>query len=144
MIRIIAVGKIKEKYLVNMIEDYKKRINKYHKLEIIEILDNDIDTEGKKIVKLLEKKGLNIVLDIRGKQMNSVSFADYIKNGLMNNANINFIIGGSDGLSKEVLDMADRKISFSSMTFTHGMFRAIILEQIYRGFKIMNNERYHK
>ena len=144
MIKIIVVGKIKEKYLSNMIEDYYKRINKYHKLEIVEIIDNDSISEGKNIIKKIKDKSYTIVLDINGEQYNSKEFASTLDKTLMNNSNINFIIGGSEGLAKEVLNRADKKISFSKMTFPHGLFRAILLEQIYRSFKIKNNERYHK
>lgn len=144
MIKIIVVGKIKEKYLTNMIEDYYQRINKYHKLEIIEIPDNNTNDEGKNIISKIQGKGFNIALAINGEKYSSVEFASFIDNALMNKANINFIIGGSEGLSEEVLKLADKQISFSDMTFPHGMFRAILLEQIYRGFKIKNNERYHK
>lgn len=144
MIRIIAVGKIKENYLNEMIADYLKRINKYHKLEIIEIIDNNPLLEGKNIISKIKDKAYNIVLSIEGEQYNSLDFASFIDNTLMNKANINFIIGGSEGLSEDVLKIADKKISFSKMTFPHGLFRAILLEQIYRSFKIKNNERYHK
>lgn len=144
MIRIIVVGKIKEKYLNSMIEDYLKRIIKYHKLEIIEIIDNNPILEGKNIIGKIKDKAYNIVLAIEGEQYNSLEFASFIDNTLMNKANINFIIGGSEGLSEEVLKIADKQISFSKMTFSHGLFRAILLEQIYRSFKIKNNERYHK
>lgn len=144
MIRIIAVGKIKENYLNEMIADYLKRINKYHKLEIVEIIDNDSISEGKNIIKKIKDKSYTIVLDINGEQYNSKEFASTLDKTLMNNSNINFIIGGSEGLAKEVLNRADKKISFSKMTFPHGLFRAILLEQIYRSFKIKNNERYHK
>ncbi|MDD2238612.1 MAG: 23S rRNA (pseudouridine(1915)-N(3))-methyltransferase RlmH [Bacilli bacterium] len=144
MIRIIAVGKIKENYLNEMIADYLKRINKYHKLEIIEIIDNNPLLEGKNIISKIKDKAYNIVLSIEGEQYNSLDFASFIDNTLMNKANINFIIGGSEGLSEDVLKIADKQISFSNMTFPHGLFRAILLEQIYRSFKIKNNERYHK
>ena len=144
MIKIIAVGKTKETYLADMIKDYLKRINKYHKLEIVEIIDNDSISEGKNIIKKIKDKSYTIVLDINGEQYNSKEFASFIDKTLMNNSNINFIIGGSEGLAKEVLNRADKKISFSKMTFPHGLFRAILLEQIYRSFKIKNNERYHK
>ena len=130
MIKLIAVGKLKEQYLVNMVEDYKKRINKYHKLEIVEINDDGIEKEGIKILEKLSKK--------------SFKFAKFINDHLMENANIDFIIGGSNGISKEVLDNIDYELSFSDLTFPHGLFRAILLEQIYRGFKIINNETYHK
>ena len=144
MIRIISVGKIKETYLVNMIEDYSKRINKYHRLDIIEIPDNNIKNEGQNIVSKIEKNGFNIAMDIKGEKHNSNNLAKIIDSTLMHKANINFIIGGSDGLSEEVLNMVDMKISFSDLTFPHGIFRAILLEQIYRSFKILNNESYHK
>jgi len=144
VIRIIAVGKIKEIYLVNMIEDYVKRINKYHRLEIIEIADDNPKSEAERILSKIEKKGINIALDIKGEKFNSIKLAEVIELNLMHKANLNFIIGGSDGLTKEVLDVADLKISFSDLTFPHGLFRAILLEQIYRSFKIINNETYHK
>ena len=144
MIRIIAVGKIKENYLTEMIVDYLKRINKYHKIEIIEIIDNNPILEGKNIISKIKNKAYNIVLAIDGDQFNSLEFASFMDNTLMNKANINFIIGGSEGLSEEVLKVANKQISFSKMTFPHGLFRAILLEQIYRSFKIKNNERYHK
>ncbi|MDD2409504.1 MAG: 23S rRNA (pseudouridine(1915)-N(3))-methyltransferase RlmH [Bacilli bacterium] len=144
MIRIIAVGKIKENYLNSMIEDYLKRIIKYYKLEIIEIIDNNPTLKGKNIISKIKDKSYNVVLAIDGEQYDSLEFASFIENTLMNKANINFIIGGSNGLSEEVLKIADKQISFSKMTFPHGLFRAILLEQIYRSFKIKNNERYHK
>lgn len=144
MIKLIVVGKIKESYLVNMIEDYLKRINKYHHLEIVELPDSNIEEEGQQIIKNISKKGYNVVLAIHGTKLSSVSFAKFIETNLMEHANINFIIGGSDGISTEVLDMVDYKISFSDLTFPHGLFRGVLLEQIYRAFKIINNETYHK
>ncbi len=144
MIRLIVVGKIKEKYLVNMIEDYYTRINKYHKLEIIEILDSNPKLEGEKIIKKIENNGYNVALSIEGKEYDSINFSNFIERTLMEKANINFIIGGSLGLSKEVLNKCNEEISFSKLTFPHGLFRAILLEQIYRSFKILNNETYHK
>ena len=144
MIRLVVVGKIKEKYLVNMIEDYLGRINKYHKLEIIELPDNNPKSEGEKIIKKIENNGYNIALVIDGEEYNSVDFSKLIELSLMKTANINFIIGGSLGLSDEVLDICHKKISFSKLTFPHGLFRAILLEQIYRSFKILNNQKYHK
>jgi len=143
MIKIIAVGKIKEEYLKDMIDDYQKRINKYHKLEIIEITDDDKQAEGKRIIPKITI-GYNIALEINGLKRNSEEFAILIDKTLMYKANINFIIGGSDGLSKEVLDICDMHLSFGNMTYPHGLFRGILLEQIYRAFKIINNETYHK
>lgn len=144
MIRIICVGKIKEHYLVNMIEDYKKRINKYHKLEIIEVIDSNKEEESKRIISKFNNKSYKIALSIVGKKYTSPEFSKFIDNTLMNYSNIDFIIGGSDGLSNDVLNLVNHELSFSDLTFPHGLFRGILLEQIYRGFKIINNETYHK
>ncbi len=144
MIRIICPGKIKEQYLVNMIEDYLKRINKYHKTEIVEIPDSNPKEEGHLIISKLNNRSFKVGLCINGEKLDSIEFSNFISKNLMNYANIDFIIGGSDGLSDEVLQSIDYKLSFSTLTFPHGLFRAILLEQIYRGFKIINNETYHK
>jgi 23S rRNA (pseudouridine1915-N3)-methyltransferase len=143
MIKIICVGKIKEQYLIKLIEDYKHRINKYHKLEIIEIPDSNPIEEGKKIIPKLTN-GLSVALSIKGKKHISEEFSELIDQTLMNKANINFIIGGSDGLSNEVLEICDMQVSFGDLTFPHGLFRGILLEQIYRSFKIIKGEKYHK
>ena len=144
MIRIICSGKIKEEYLNLMIDDYLKRINKYHKIEIIEVPDSNPKEEGEKILTKLNNKSYKVALFIKGSMMSSPDFASFISKNLMNYANIDFIIGGSNGLSDEVLNKMDYKLSFSNLTFPHGLFRGILLEQIYRGFKIINNETYHK
>ena len=144
MIRIICAGKIKEQYLVNIIEDYLKRINKYHKIEIIEVPDSNINEEGAKMLSKLNMKSYKVALCLDGVKLNSLEFASFINHKLMNYANIDFIIGASTGISDEVLKICDYKLSFSDLTFPHGLFRAILLEQIYRGFKINNNETYHK
>ena len=144
MITILCVGKIKETYLKDMINDYVKRINKYHKIQIIELKDNDIKSESYEILKHLKSDSYNIVLDINGSKYDSVSFSKKIDSLFINYSNITFIIGGSDGILEEVKDKCNEKISFSSFTFPHGLFRAILLEQIYRSFKIINNESYHK
>ena len=145
MINIICVGKIKEKYLNDMIMDYQTRISKYHKLSIIELKDfEDIKKETKEILKYIDTKDYNIALAIEGKKLSSEELAEYIDKTFFINGTINFIIGGSNGLEKEVLDKCNDKISFSNLTFPHGLFRGILLEQIYRSFKINNNEKYHK
>lgn len=144
MIRIICPGKIKEQYLTQMIDDYSKRINKYHKLEIVELPDSNPKEEGEKIISKLNNKSYKVALSIKGNKMTSPEFANFISKNLMNYANIDFIIGGSDGLSEEVLEMVNFELSFSDLTFPHGLFRSLLLEQIYRGFKIINNETYHK
>ncbi len=144
MIRIICPGKIKEEYLTKMINDYLSRINKYHKLEIIELKDSTIEEESKLILSRLKSNTYKVALSINGNKMDSISFSKFLTNNLMNYANIDFIIGGSNGLSEEVLSKVNYELSFSDLTFPHGLFRAILLEQIYRGFKIYNNEIYHK
>jgi len=145
MIRILCVGKLKEKYLSDLINDYSKRINKYHKLEIIEIKDNeDIKKETNDLIKHINDRHYNIALSIDGNVYNSVKFSEHINELFNNNGTITFIIGGSNGLDNDVLEKCHEKISFSELTFPHGLFRGILLEQIYRSFKINNNERYHK
>ena len=145
MIRILCVGKIKENYLKELINDYEKRINKYHKLEIIEVKDNDdIKKETIELRKYLNDKHYNIALTIDGKNYDSIQFSKYIDNLFNNNGIITFIIGGSNGLDESILNECDDYVSFSKLTFPHGLFRGILLEQIYRTFKINNNECYHK
>ena len=145
MIKIICFGKIKEQYLKDLIEDYSKRINRYQKLEIIELKDNDdISKETNEILNIFSKKDYNIALCIDGKSYNSVELAQHIDSLFNYNSTITFIIGGSNGLETSVTNMCDEKISFSKFTFPHGLFRGILLEQIYRTCKINNNETYHK
>ena len=144
MIRIICIGKIKEKYLLDLINDYLIRINKYHKLEIVELIDSNKKEEGDRILTKLNDKSFKVALTIDGKKYTSPEFSKFIDKSLMNYGNIDFIIGGSDGLADKVLEKVDYKISFSDLTFPHGLFRGILLEQIYRSFKIINNETYHK
>ncbi len=145
MIKIICVGKLKEKYLADLVKDYTDRISKYHKIEILELKDSNIDMEEKLILKYLSDKDYVISLDIKGKKLNSIDFKEKIEN-LFNDgvSNIIFVIGGSLGISKNVLKRSNDIISFSDLTFPHGLFRGILLEQIYRAFKIINNESYHK
>lgn len=145
MIKVICLGKIKEKYLADLINDYSKRINKYHKLEIIELKDlNDKNKEGKNILKYINPKEYVICLALNEKTMDSLEFSTLIDSTFLTNSTITFIVGSSLGLSTEVLNKANLKLSFSKMTFPHGLFRAILLEQIYRAFKIINHETYHK
>lgn len=144
MIKLICVGKIKEKYLMDMVLDYNKRINKYHKFNIIEVKDSNIEQESKEIIKNIGKNEYIVALAIEGKQMNSLEFANFI-NGTFNHYScITFIIGGSDGILENIKNTANLKLSFSKMTMPHGLFRGVLLEQIYRTFKINNNETYHK
>ena len=144
MIKIICVGKIKEKYLRDMIEDYTKRISKYHKIEIIELADSNINKEKEELLKVINTKDYNIVLDIDGEEMSSMELASKIDKIFLINSNITFIIGGSDGVSEDIKKMANYRLSFSRLTFPNQLFRGVLLEQIYRCFKILNNESYHK
>ena len=151
MIKIICVGKIKEKYLVSAIEEYSKRLSKYTKIEIIELPDYDINNkdvvlekEKENILKHINNKDYIITLEIEGSELNSEEFAKKIDKIFITNPNITFIIGGSYGLHNQIKNMSDFKLSFSKFTFPHQLFRVILLEQIYRSFKILNNETYHK
>lgn len=145
MIKILCIGKIKEDYLDKLIDDYKKRIGKYIKIEIVELKDFvDYDKEINNLAKNIKKSDYNIGLDLSGKMLTSVEFAEKIDEILPRNSNITFIIGGSLGLNDEVRSLCDELISFSKMTFPHGLFRGILLEQIYRACKINNHEMYHK
>lgn len=157
-IKIVAIGKIKEQSVKDLILEYEKRLKRFCDFEIIEIedvkeiSDNEkdiqkvVDDESKKIIKYLDKKDdFKILFDIKGKEFDSLGFSQII-NRIKNeiNKNIIFIIGGSNGVNEEIKDTVDMKISFSKLTFPHQLFRVILIEQIYRGFKIMNNEKYHK
>ena len=150
MIRIICVGKIKENYFKEAILEYKKRLSKYTKIEIIEISDFDLDIkstikkEGELILKLIRDSDYNIVMDINGKEYDSVSLSKKIDEVFLSKSTITFIIGGSYGVYELVKEKCDLKLSFSKLTFPHQLFRIILLEQIYRSFKILNNEEYHK
>ena len=145
MIKILCVGKIKEKYLNDLINDYKTRITKYHKIEIIELKDSNITNESNEILNYLNEKDFNICMDISGKEYTSVELSKIIDNTFTNGyGNITFIIGGSDGINDLVKNKCNLRLSFSKLTFPHGLFRGILLEQIYRSFKILNNESYHK
>ena len=144
MIKIICVGKVKEKYLQEAINDYMKRLCKYHKVEIVELEDSNMIEEKVKILKHIDSKDYVITLDIEGRMLSSVELADKIDKTFITNSNICFVIGGSYGLDKEVKTRANFSLSFSKLTFPHQLFRVILLEQIYRSFKILNNETYHK
>ena len=144
MIKIISIGKIKEKYLKDGIEDYLKRITKYHKIHLIELPDSNIDSEGNEIIKYLNNKDYIISLAIEGTNLSSEELSKKIDNIFITNPNITFIIGGSNGIREDIKKRSNYLLSFSKMTFPHGLFRLILLEQIYRSFKILNNETYHK
>ena len=145
MIKIICVGKIKESYLNDLINDYKTRITKYSKIEIVEIKDSDINSESNEILRVLNNKEYNILLDINGEMIDSVQLSSLINETFSSSyGTISFIIGGSNGVDDRVKSIVNKRISFSKLTFPHGLFRGILLEQIYRSFKILNNESYHK
>jgi 23S rRNA (pseudouridine1915-N3)-methyltransferase len=150
MIKIICVGKIKEKYFTDAIKEYQKRLSKYTKLEIVELPDFDADIntilkkESELILKQIKDKSYIITLEIDGNELSSVELSKKIDNIFNTNPDITFIIGGSYGLSDEVKKISNYKLSFSKMTFPHQLFRIILLEQIYRSYKILNNETYHK
>ena len=152
MIKIICVGKIKEKYLEDGIKEYFKRIEGFQKIQIIEVkefntpdINKNIYNEGQLIKEKINKDDYNITLEINGKKLDSVQLAKKIEEvQTYQSSNINFIIGGSNGLSEEVIKMKNFSLSFSDMTFPHQLMRLILLEQIYRSFTIINHKEYHK
>lgn len=150
MITLITIGKIKEKYITEGIEDYLKRLSKYTKIELIELEDESFDktktlkVEAEKILKRLNKKSYIITLEIEGKELSSIELSNLIDNTINNYTDITFIIGGSYGLDDSIKELSNYKLSFSKMTFPHQLFRLLFLEQLYRSFKILNNEQYHK
>ena len=144
MINIICVGKIKESYLCDLIKDYHMRISKYHKLNIIELKDSNIKDEGDLILKSIKSGDFIVTMEIGGENLDSETLSKKIDKWLMERANITFIIGGSNGIDDRVKELSNFKLSFGKNTFPHGLFRGILLEQIYRAFKILNNESYHK
>ncbi|MEF2690640.1 MAG: 23S rRNA (pseudouridine(1915)-N(3))-methyltransferase RlmH [Bacilli bacterium] len=150
MITIISVGKLKEKYLNDGINEYLKRLSKYMKVELIEVEDVSFDKEktlkeeARNIQKRLNLKSYIITLEIDGKELTSLELSDLINKISINNSDITFIIGGSYGLDDSIKQLSNYKLSFSKLTFPHQLFRLILLEQIYRSYKIINNETYHK
>lgn len=145
MIKIICLGKLKEIYLTELVSDYEKRINKYHNLKIIELKDEDnLQKEENSILKYIDNKDFVITLEIEGNNITSLELANLIDNTFNHYSTITFVIGSSLGLSENIKKRSNYKLSFSKLTFPHGLFRGILLEQIYRSFKINNNEKYHK
>ena len=157
-IAIIAVGKLKEKYLKNGLSEYLKRMKSYANVKIVEVNDEPAgqtlsdaeveqvkEAEGKRIIGKIPERARVIALDLKGKQLTSEAFAEEVNETMTyGTSQIAFIIGGSHGLSKEVLQKTDLKISFGKMTYPHQLMRLILIEQIYRAFKIIRNEPYHK
>lgn len=157
-ITVICVGKVKEKYFRDAIAEYEKRLSKYCRLEIIEVQDEKTpdnaseilkeqikEKEAFRILKYIKEDAFVVTLEILGKKMDSVAFANTIeKLATYGRSHIQFVIGGSLGLHSSVSERADEKISFSDMTFPHQLMRVILLEQIYRGYRIISGEPYHK
>lgn len=151
MIKILCVGKVKENFYREAIKEYQKRLSKYVKLEIIEVVDYgsdnpDINMQKEKelLMRYIRDKDYVITLEIAGKEYDSVTFSNHLDSISMTNPNLVFIIGGSDGLHEEIKKRRNEALSFSKFTFPHQLFRIILLEQIYRAYKIKNNESYHK
>ena len=146
MIKIICFGKLKENYLINAVNDYFERINKYHKISILELKDSEnIIDEEKELLKIIQNdKSYKILLDIKGEEVSSIEFSTLINDKLTHFSSITFIIGSSNGVSENIKNFVNQRISFGKITMPHGLFRAVLLEQIYRSFKILNNETYHK
>jgi 23S rRNA (pseudouridine1915-N3)-methyltransferase len=157
-ITIICVGKIKEKYLKSAIDEYTKRLSRYCKLNIVELGDEKTpdnasekeellikEKEGEAILKSIKDNMFVIALELKGNMLSSEELSNYIRDlGIKGESNITFVIGGSLGLSKAVLERANYKLCFSKMTFPHQLFRVMLLEQVYRGFRIISGEPYHK
>ena len=156
-INIICVGKIKEKYLKDAIEEYSKRLSKYCKLNVTELTDEKIPDklytkleqeiktkECNNIINNIKKDSFIIALDLKGKEFTSEEFSKQLENISMDNSNITFIIGGSLGLTENLLKICNLKICFSKMTFPHQLIRLFLLEQTFRAFKIQNGETYHR
>lgn len=156
-IDIICIGKLKEKYLKDAMDEYSKRLSKYCNLNIIELLDEKIPTnnsdklfyevknkECTKIASHIKKDSYIIALDLTGKQYSSEEFSKKIDNISLNYSNITIIIGGSLGMTEQFLSTVHEKICFSKMTFPHQLIRVFLLEQLFRAFKISNNETYHR
>lgn len=157
-IKLICVGKLKEKYLDDGIKEYLKRISAYSDIEVIEVADERIpenpslaeetivkSKEGRRILDKVKQDDYMILLDVQGKELDSTQFAERIEDCMINGkSTIDFVIGGSLGHGEDVLTRANARISFSQMTFPHQLMRLILVEQIYRAFKIIRHETYHK
>ena len=149
-INVICIGKIKESFFRDAILEYSKRLSRFCNLTITELQDEKIPEkasekiEQENIISHIKKDSYVIALDLTGKELDSVALSQKIENLSISNSSITFIIGGSLGLSKQVLNYCNEKLCFSKMTFPHQLIRIFLLEQIYRAFKIANNETYHK
>ena len=150
MIKIITVGKIKEKYYTDAVNEYLKRLSKYTKIDLIEVKDEDFEIsktllkEKESILKYIDDKDYVITLEVEGNELDSVSLSKKINDIQNNYSNITFVIGGSYGLHEDIKKLSNYRLSFSKLTFPHQLFRVILLEQLYKSYKIINNETYHK
>lgn len=151
MIKIICIGKLKEKYLKEAQEEYLKRIKKYTTIELIELPDSNIDDEKialekekDLIIKHIKSKEYLITLEIDGQELSSTELSVKLDKTFITNSDITFIIGGSYGIHHGIKEKSNFKLSFSKMTFPHQLFRILLLEQLFRSYKILNNEKYHK
>ena len=156
-INIVCIGKIKEKFFSDAIDEYSKRLSKYCKLNIIELpdekipnktnpsIENEIKTkECQNIINHIKKDSFIVCLDLNGKELSSEDFSKNIENISMQSSQVTFVIGGSLGLNNEILSLANQKICFSKLTFPHQLIRVFLLEQLFRAFKISNGETYHR
>ena len=157
-IKIIAIGKVKENSVRDLLAEYEKRLSRFCDISMIEIedeqelsdskkdIDRVVNIESDKILQKLDKSNdYKLLLDITGKELSSIELADKISNIInVMSKNLTFIIGGSNGVNDDLKNKVDFRLSFSKLTFPHQLFRVIVLEQIYRSFKIINNEKYHK
>ena len=156
-IKIVCVGKIKEKYFTSALEEYGKRLSRYCKFEISEVPDESVPDrpseaqiaevlkkEGKALLKKLEGERQIVALCVEGKQMSSEKFAEFLEQSALTGDSLCFVIGGSHGLWDGVKQKSERRLSFSEMTLPHQLMRVVLAEQIYRGFKINHGEQYHK
>lgn len=156
-INLVCIGKLKENYLRQAVEEYAKRLSKYCQLKIVELPDEKLppklyeasilevkEKESQKIVQAIKMPAYVICLDLKGKEMSSEEFSRKIEDiSLKGNSNITFVIGGTLGMTEEVLKLANEKICFSKMTFPHQLIRVFLLEQLFRAFKISHHETYH-
>lgn len=159
LIKIVAVGKIKEKFYKDAIGEYEKRMKAYNKVEIVEVADEKApetlsdkeiemvkDSEGERILSKIKDESFVVTLEIKGKDLDSIKFAKLIQNEMLDGfgRDLVFVIGGSNGLGKKVLKRSNYRLSFGKMTYPHQLMRVILMEQIYRAYRIINKEPYHK
>ena len=152
MIRLVCVGKVKDEHFLALIRDYQRKISHYHKIEVIEVKDEPIrdnekqvlDIEAERLLNVIDRNDYVILLDLHGRGIDSIGFSQKLDQLFIRYPKICFVIGGSLGLGEKILERADERLKLSDLTFLHQMTRLILVEQIYRSFKILNHETYHK